>query len=154
MERKNNVVVSNIIENDGKILLFREKLKNCYGKWNFPGGKLDLDEDILTCAKREAKEETGFDIEPKYLIAVYQYSRPLKDNVIRFTFKSDIPSGKSKIDKEVLEVRWLTINEIKGMSKKGELRNSDYMIDAIGRFESKIFFPLNTIKHLDINEQE
>lgn len=152
MDRKINAVGANLIEKDGKILLVQEKLESCYGKWNFPAGKLDMDEDILTCAVREAKEETGLDVEPKSLLAIYQYSRTLSANVILFTFKSDIIDGEIRIDDEVLDVHWFKIDEIKEMDKKGELRNSAYMINAISRFENNISFPLTTIKHLDINE--
>ncbi len=30
--------------------------------WGLPGGALELDEDLATCAIREAKEETGLDV--------------------------------------------------------------------------------------------
>ena len=53
-----------IIENNGKILCAQrsEHMKHPL-KWEFPGGKVEGDEDIETCLKREIKEELGVEIE-------------------------------------------------------------------------------------------
>ena len=53
-----------IIEKDGKVLCARrsEHMKHPL-KWEFPGGKVEGDEDLETCLKREIKEELGVDIE-------------------------------------------------------------------------------------------
>ncbi len=52
-----------IIENyDGKILLMRRKGAHSEGEWGLPGGKLEKFEEIIDCAIREGKEETGLDL--------------------------------------------------------------------------------------------
>ena len=41
------------------LLLRRNKDQHCGGLWSFPGGKVDVDEQPETAAKRELKEETA-----------------------------------------------------------------------------------------------
>jgi 8-oxo-dGTP pyrophosphatase MutT (NUDIX family) len=47
-----------IIIDDNKILC----LKNERNEWDFPGGKLDFNEDIEVCLRREIKEETNLSV--------------------------------------------------------------------------------------------
>jgi len=56
-------VVCAIFERDGKVLICRrrEGLKNA-GKWEFPGGKVNVGEAFESALKREIKEELGADI--------------------------------------------------------------------------------------------
>jgi ADP-ribose pyrophosphatase YjhB (NUDIX family) len=52
----------------GRILL--ERRSDC-GLWGLIGGKIDPGESILSAAVREAKEESGLDVEVEYLQGVY-----------------------------------------------------------------------------------
>jgi mutator protein MutT len=56
-------VVCAIFERDGKVLICRrrEGLKN-FGKWEFPGGKVNAGEGLKSALKREIKEELGIQI--------------------------------------------------------------------------------------------
>lgn len=64
-----------IIEVDAKILwIFRE---NEPRGWALPGGFVDQGESLEAAAIREAKEETGLDVELKELL--YVYSHPGRD---------------------------------------------------------------------------
>jgi len=81
------VVAANIIERDRKILLMQETFKEVKGKWNFPAGRLEIDEDIIDCAKREGEEETGFKLKPLYLIGIYQHYLTLGHNVVFICFQ-------------------------------------------------------------------
>ena len=45
--------------------------------WALPGGFVDLGESVATAARREAKEETGLEVELTELLAVY--SDPKRD---------------------------------------------------------------------------
>lgn len=53
-----------IIEKNGKVLCAqRSETMDLPNKWEFPGGKVEDDEDPVTCLKREIKEELGVEIE-------------------------------------------------------------------------------------------
>lgn len=144
---KLHVVGSNIIEKDNKILLMQETLEKVKGKWNLPAGRLGMEEDIITCAKREGKEETGFKLKPSYLVGIYQHLT-LEHNVILFVFKSEIIGGKLTIPEEAMDVRWFSVDEIKELNKKGLLRSS-YIWKAIQDYKAGKKIPLNSISILN-----
>jgi ADP-ribose pyrophosphatase YjhB (NUDIX family) len=64
-----------IIENNGGILLI--KRKNPPEGWALPGGFVDYGESLESAAVREAKEETGLDVE--LTRQFHTYSNPKRD---------------------------------------------------------------------------
>lgn len=145
---KISVVGSNIIKKDDKILLIQETLKRVKGKWNLPAGRLEEKESIITCAKREGEEETGFKLKPSYLVGIYQHHLTLEHNVILFVFKSEIIGGKLTISEETMDVKWFSFDEIKELDKKGLLRSS-YIWKAIKDYKAGKKIPLESINILD-----
>jgi 8-oxo-dGTP diphosphatase len=65
-----------IIENRGGIILI--KRKNLPEGWALPGGFVDYGESLESAALREAKEETGLDIE--LIRQFHTYSDPKRDS--------------------------------------------------------------------------
>jgi ADP-ribose pyrophosphatase YjhB (NUDIX family) len=59
-----------VIEQDGAVLLGRRKGGFGAGKWGLPQGYVEYDEDFLSAALREVKEETGLDVEIRAIINV------------------------------------------------------------------------------------
>lgn len=57
------VTVDAIIEKDDRIVLVKRGQEPYKGMWCLPGGHLDQGEDTREAVKREAKEETGLDVE-------------------------------------------------------------------------------------------
>jgi 8-oxo-dGTP diphosphatase len=56
-------VVAAVIERDGKVLVCRRPaLKRHGGLWEFPGGKIEPDEDDLAALRRELREELAVEV--------------------------------------------------------------------------------------------
>ena len=150
MERKNLIVGANLIEKDGKFLLIQEGklVVGVTGKWNFPAGKKDPGEKILDTAKREAKEESGFDVELKYLLGVWQHSdnRDGVDyDVTVFVFKSDIAGGElMKPNNEIMDLKWYTKSEVEGLFKSDKLRRP-FIWHAIEKYSEDIKYNLELL---------
>ena len=97
-----------IIENnDGGIILIKRANDPYKEMWALPGGIMDKGETIEQTAVREAREETGLDVEITKLIGVY--SKPDRDprgRTVTVTFSAKIIGGilKAADDaKEILE---------------------------------------------------
>jgi 8-oxo-dGTP diphosphatase len=73
-----------IIEVDGGIVLVRRR--NPPLGWALPGGFVDRGESVAQAARREAKEETGLDVELTELLGVY--SDPKRDPRGLFTLST------------------------------------------------------------------
>jgi ADP-ribose pyrophosphatase YjhB (NUDIX family) len=52
-----------IVEREGNVLLVRRRMRPHQGRWTFPGGFVEFDEDPADTAARECYEETGLEVE-------------------------------------------------------------------------------------------
>lgn len=139
------IVVGVCIKKDGKILMVQEAREDIYKMWNFPMGHLDDGETIFEGAKREAKEETGYDVELTSIISIQDFTN--KDS-IKITFNANIISGDISYDKnEVLDVKWISIEELENMSSK-ELRAYNSSMDIIKDAKQNKQYSLEVIKDL------
>src|ERR1035437_4669906 len=57
---------------DDKIIVVNDEQPNRPPKLSFPGGRVDRDEVISSAAKREVKEETGYEFKQWRLVKVWQ----------------------------------------------------------------------------------
>jgi len=66
------VATGGIVEdNAGNILL----VKTYHGGWVFPGGQVEVGENLMDALKREVKEESGIDVVISHLIGIYSNTK-------------------------------------------------------------------------------
>jgi 8-oxo-dGTP diphosphatase len=114
------VAVGGIVENEhGEILL----VKTNHGGWVFPGGQVEIVENLEAALIREVKEESGIDISVSSLIGVYSNTGVHKwyDGV------TDVPTklmldflcrplgGKLAISDETSESKWVEKEKVLDM---------------------------------------
>ena len=90
-----------VIEGDTILLILREDFE----VWCMPGGELDDGESLADAARREAREETGLEVELTRLVGMYSRVgwRPHHD----FLFAARIVGGSLQPDPhEVLDARF------------------------------------------------
>lgn len=139
------IIVGACIKKDGKILMVQEASKKVYKMWNFPMGHLDDGETIFEGAKREVKEETGYDVELTSVLSIQNYTNTER---IKITFNADIISGELSYDKnETLDVKWIPIEELENMSNQ-ELRAYNSSIDIIKSAKQDKAYPLEIFRTL------
>jgi len=105
-------IVGIVLLNDkNEVCLIQEAKESCFKQWYLPAGRVENNESLIDAAKREAKEETGFEIEPICLIAC-ELNEAV--NWLRFTFIARITNGylKTKADKESLCADWFSLDKL------------------------------------------
>lgn len=144
MYSKAKIIVGAVVEKDGKYLLVQEAKEKCRGKWNLPAGHLDPNETIMAAAKREVKEETGYDVT---LTGVCQIgSRVSADEIfVSIIFKAEILDGEIAFDtKEILDVKWFSYDEVLAM--RSELRNEGMVLGAIDNTRKGLVASLDVVR--------
>ncbi len=65
-----------LIVQNNEVLLVHHREAGQYDFWVPPGGRLEGEESIMDCAKREALEEAGFIVEPGSLLYYQEFVEP------------------------------------------------------------------------------
>lgn len=91
-------VVAALIEKDNKVLLAKRSTgdPNVFGKWEFPGGKVENNEDELHAIEREINEEFELVIKAKEFIINNVCKYPNKTVDLRLYY-CDYISGEFKL---------------------------------------------------------
>lgn len=107
--------VSTLIERNGKYLFVREKKPQAYGKYNLPGGHLELGEPIADGAKREVREEVGFAVELAGFLGIYEGASD--NHYINFVFTARASEQAVAVAQagEILDCHWLSPDEISNL---------------------------------------
>jgi len=98
-------------------------LKNERNEWDFPGGKINFNEDVEHCLKREVKEETNLDIKNLKILKSFN----LKFNnvsVITVVYFAEISCDSSiSVSHEHSEYNFFSKSEIKNLNMPQNLKN-------------------------------
>ena len=105
-------VVAALIENDNKVLLARRSTGdiNVFGKWEFPGGKVEQDENEFDAIEREIKEEFDLTIKANDFITNNVCEYPTKVVDLRL-YKCDYVSGEFNLH-DHSEYKWVDKEEL------------------------------------------
>ena len=105
-------VVAALIENDNKVLLARRSTGdiNVLGKWEFPGGKVEQDENEFDAIEREIKEEFELTIKARKFITNNVCEYPTKVVDLRL-YKCDYVSGEFNLH-DHSEYKWVDQEEL------------------------------------------
>ena len=115
-----------VIQQNGKYLLVQESQAKVYGLWNLPGGHKDPGETLEQAAAREAKEETGYSVDIKKEVFVFE--KP-QDGLVLHAFSAEITTGELHIPPdEILDAKWFSYQEVMAMK---DLRSPEYITQAI-----------------------
>lgn len=81
-------------------------------RYNGVGGHIERDEDPLTCARREIKEETGFDVHKLQLRAVYNIDSGHSTGIVLFVFVGESDSRDLTVETDEGTLHWLPVQNI------------------------------------------
>ena len=125
---------SAIIMNDERKILLQQRRDNSL--WALPGGTMEIGESIGETVVREVKEETGFDVQPEYIVGIYTNPKHVvafSDGEVRqqfsICFACTIVGGRLQVSKESHEVKFFSPQEIEYLSMHPSIyqRIKDYL---------------------------
>ena len=112
-----------VLDADNRILLVRRGQAPLAGEWSLPGGALELGERLEDGLRREVQEETGLDVEPLEIVAVFDHISHASDDPERVRFhyvlvdyRCRLLGGTLASATDVTEARWVPWSELNGHS--------------------------------------
>lgn len=114
---------SNVIVEDGRVLLVQESKASARSRYNLPAGKPELGETLAGAAAREALEETGLVVEVEHLIAIFHCPRTSEGvGVVNFVFRSRVVGGALRTPAEHPDAGYFSREEVAQLGRAGRLR--------------------------------
>jgi mutator protein MutT len=100
-------VVGVVIREDGRVLVVQRRDN---GRWEAPGGVLELGETFEEGVRREVFEEAGVTVDVERLTGVY---KNLVLGVVALAFLCSYVAGTGAPTAESQRVEWLTLHEVR-----------------------------------------
>lgn len=114
---------------EGELLLVKRGVEPSKGKWSIPGGVVELGERVRDAVIREVKEECGLNIEivmdtPMDVLdnLIMDEAGRLKYHFVLLQFLARPRSGTLKPASDVLDARWVTLEEVETYDITNSLR--------------------------------
>ncbi|MDX2027350.1 MAG: NUDIX hydrolase [Alphaproteobacteria bacterium] len=106
-----------VIWRGDQVLLIRRSKPPWEGEWGLPGGMQQLGETIIEAALREAREETGLDVEPLGIITALDGIMHDAKGKVEFHYTiidvaAESREGEAEARDDAHEVRWATLDEV------------------------------------------
>jgi 8-oxo-dGTP diphosphatase len=115
------VGVGAVVIQDHRVLLIRRGTPPLLGEWSLPGGVLECGEALREAVVREAREETGWLVETREMLGVYE--RVIRDDAGRVQyhyvlvdFLCHAVGGDLKAGSDAADVRWFTHDELPALN--------------------------------------
>jgi 8-oxo-dGTP diphosphatase len=96
-----------VIREDGRILVIERRDD---GRWEPPGGVLELGETLEEGVRREVGEETGVEVVVERLTGVY---KNMSRRVVALVFRCQPVGGAVTETDEAQRVHWFTMDEVR-----------------------------------------
>lgn len=128
-------VVVALIFQDNKVLLAQRATgdSNVFGKWEFPGGKVELNEDEMYAVKREIKEEFELNIKANKFITNNICTCPNKIVDLKL-YECVYICGKFKLHYH-FEYRWVELKELLSYDLASvDIPLAEYIINLKNKF--------------------
>ena len=95
-----------IIRKDGSAVLVKRRNPPFQGEWAIPGGFVEYGETVEAAAIREAREETGLDVELVRIVGVYSDpNRDPRGHTVSICFLANEVAGVLRADSDAREAK-------------------------------------------------
>lgn len=144
MTWKPHATVAVIVEDvQGRFLLV-EEVSGGKVVFNQPAGHIEENESVIDAVRREALEETGWEVEPTHFLGIYTYKAPVNGATYhRFCYAADaVRHVTDELDTGIIRAHWLSLQEIREL---GSQLRSPMVVRCIEDYRNGRRFPLDVI---------
>lgn len=110
--RDPKLVVTALVEREGRVLLVRRDIEPGRGLWGMPGGYVDWDEHPETAMVRECREETGVEVAAEGLISVQHVTLGQGEGAVVLSYRARLLGGQAEARDETQEVGWFSPQDL------------------------------------------
>ncbi len=103
-----------IRDDEGRILLIRRGREPGKGLWAVPGGKVEWGETMREAARREAREETGLEVDIGDIVWVGEVIEE-SYHIVLIDFAGVATGGDVMASDDAEELRWVALDEAKNL---------------------------------------
>jgi ADP-ribose pyrophosphatase YjhB (NUDIX family) len=105
------VGVGAVIVEEGRVLLVRRGSEPLKGHWTLPGGVLEVGETLAAGVAREAREETGLEVEPLELVEIldriHRQGERVHYHYVIADYLCRVTGGELRAASDADAVRWV-----------------------------------------------
>jgi len=117
-----SAVMMAVDENDRVLLVRQFRLPAETDLWEIPAGRIDHGESPLDAAKRELREETGYDAKDWTQLASYWASPGYVDEKMNLFLATGLTEGQQQtMEDERIELGWFGKEQLGQMIRNGEI---------------------------------
>ena len=98
-----------VIEKEGQVLLGKRAGGFGKGKWGLPQGYIESDEDFLTAAIREVKEETGLEVQIQSILNVVSNFLSPGLHTLAIILRAGVKSGEPRAADDLEALEWFPL---------------------------------------------
>ena len=140
-----------LVQQDGRVLLVRHMRPGKYDFWVAPGGGVQGEESLAHAAQREAREETGIDVEATRMAYVEELMNP-ETRHCKFWFAAQATGGRLSVaapeakGEYIVEAAWLSPQDMEGKIVFPLVLQGRYWSDLALGFPATIHLPLRQMQ--------
>ncbi len=113
------IAVKAFIVEAGKVLIVRRRDVDPHnaGSWEFPGGRIEMTEDLPEGLEREVREETGLVVEVLFPFEAHTFVRDDRQFIVMVTYLCKAKDNQIRLSAEHQEYEWVALEEAASRSK-------------------------------------
>ncbi len=139
-----------VLRQGDKYVLIKEVRHEKAGFYNLPAGTVEIDEDLISCITREAKEETGADITLEHFVGLYQTVIASGSNVLFVVFAGSVAESATFQSDEHSVIQAFSYEQIATLDREGQLR-APSVLKAIDDYRAGQKLPLTAIQSWQVD---
>jgi 8-oxo-dGTP diphosphatase len=120
------VAVAFLIERDGRLLMIRRSADRDHapGEWECGSGRVEAGEEPRDAVIREAREETGLDVEIVGAVEAFHYYRgPAREEAICIAYHCRVRGGEVRLSNEHDAAEWVPLDRVAAIPVSQPLRD-------------------------------